>query len=234
MSNSSPIQLSLPVHLPDDETFASFHSVENDELIHQLRQMAMGLGEKNVYLWGEPNCGRTHLIHAACAAANDAQRRSFYVPLAIHSSLSPAVFEGLEQFDLVCLDDIHSICGNPLWEEAVFDLFNRIREQQATLLVSANCSAKALPLTLPDLMSRMQWGLSYQLHPLDDTQKLAALAARAEQRGLTLPDDVGRFLLNRLNRDMRTLFDVLDKLDKASMVHKRKLTIPFIKETLSL
>ncbi|MGL5222796.1 MAG: HdaA/DnaA family protein, partial [Plesiomonas shigelloides] len=38
----------------------------------------------------------------------------------------------------------------------------------------------------------------------------------------------------RLSRDMRTLFDTLDKLDHASIAAQRKLTIPFVKEILSL
>ncbi|GAB1103251.1 MAG: hypothetical protein Sw2LagTSB_11380 [Shewanella algae] len=63
---------------------------------------------------------------------------------------------------------------------------------------------------------------------------MQALQLRARIRGFELPEDVGRFLLNRLARDLRTLFDVLDRLDKASMVHQRKLTIPFIKEMLRL
>ncbi|GLP94782.1 DnaA regulatory inactivator Hda [Paraferrimonas sedimenticola] len=222
------------MYLPDDETFTSFYAAANCELIDQLQSIAQGKGDNNVFLWGEPKCGRTHLLHAACAAANEAQRRSFYLPLAIHSSLSVAVFEDLEQCDLVCLDDIHSICGNPLWEEAVFDLYNRVAEQGHTLIVSGNAGPASLPIALPDLRSRLSWGVAYQLHPLDDEQKLAALTRRAEARGLSLPEDAGRFLLNRLNRDMRTLFDVLDKLDKASMVHQRRLTIPFIKETLLL
>jgi len=72
-------------------------------------------------------------------------------------------------------------------------------------------------------------GLRLRMH-----EKLAALQRRAAMRGLQLPEDVGRFLLNRMARDLRTLFDVLDKLDKASLVHQRKLTIPFAKEMLHL
>ena len=60
------------------------------------------------------------------------------------------------------------------------------------------------------------------------------LQLRAELRGFKLPVDVGRFLLNRLSRDMRTLLTTLDELDNASLDAKRKLTIPFVKEALHL
>ena len=102
------------------------------------------------------------------------------------------------------------------------------------MIVSGNASPSEVGFSLPDLVSRMQWGLIYQLQPMADDEKLAALQRRAAMRGLQLSDEVGRFLLTRMARDLRTLFDVLDKLDKASMVHQRKLTIPFIKEMLRL
>ncbi|MBA1845318.1 DnaA regulatory inactivator Hda, partial [Escherichia coli] len=53
-------------------------------------------------------------------------------------------------------------------------------------------------------------------------------------RGFELPEDVGRFLLKRLDREMRTLFMTLDQLDRASITAQRKLTIPFVKEILKL
>ncbi|BDM64801.1 DnaA regulatory inactivator Hda [Shewanella sp. NFH-SH190041] len=236
MTQNSPLQLSLPVHLPDDETFKSYYpAAGNDQLIQKLQASAAGEGKQALYLWGQAKSGRTHLLHAACAHANDLERRSFYIPLGIHASISPALLEGLEQMDLVCIDDVDAIAGHPVWEEAIFDLYNRMAEHKHTaLVVSASSSPTEAGFLLPDLASRMQWGLIYQLHPMADEEKLAALQRRSAMRGLQLPEDVGRFLLNRMARDLRTLFDVLDKLDKASMVHQRKLTIPFVKEMLRL
>ncbi|WP_133406795.1 DnaA inactivator Hda [Parashewanella tropica] len=236
MHLNSPLQLSLPVYLPDDETFNSYYpTVGNDELIHKLHDTAIGRNEAAIYLWGPAKSGRTHLLHAACAHANENDRTSFYIPLGIHASISPDLFEGLEAVNLVCIDDIDAIAGNPIWEEAVFDLFNRVADsKESCLIVSSSKPLKEANFLLQDLASRLQWGLNYQLLPLEDTDKLSALQRRAEMRGLQLSEDVGKFLLNRLQRDLRTLFDVLDKLDKASMVHQRKLTIPFIKEMLHL
>ena len=69
---------------------------------------------------------------------------------------------------------------------------------------------------------------------MSDDDKAQALVKRTKMRGLELSDECARFLLTRLSRDMRTLLDVLDKLDHASMAAQRKLTIPFIKSTLKL
>lgn len=236
MTLSSPRQLSLPVYLPDDETFNSYYPASgNDELIQKLQSCAEGSITSSIYLYGPQKSGRTHLMHAACAHASDLDRRTLYIPLGIHASISPALFEGVESLNLICIDDIDAIAGHPVWEEALFHLYNRIAEQQdCRLIVSASASPSEARFALPDLISRMQWGLIYQLQAMADDEKLLALQRRAAMRGLQLSDEVGRFLLTRMARDLRTLFDVLDKLDKASMVHQRKLTIPFIKEMLKL
>ncbi|MBY5979122.1 DnaA inactivator Hda [Ferrimonas balearica] len=235
MTSRAPTQLSLPVHLPDDETFRSYYPAGNQQLIDSLRQAAAGEGETVTYLWGSGKSGRTHLLHATCVYASELDRPTFYLPLGIHASMSPAILDGLEDLALVCLDDIDEVCRHPIWEEALFNLYNRVREKgTCRLVVSARAPANQAGFLLPDLVSRLNWGIHYQLHPLSDDAKLAALQRRAKMRGLDLEEEVGRFLMTRLARDLRTLFEVLDRLDKASMVAQRRLTIPFVKEILHL
>jgi len=66
----------------------------------------------------------------------------------------------------------------------------------------------------------------------DDKEKQHALQQRAKKRSLDLGDDVVNYLLKHSTRDMNSLFILFEKLDKASMVEKRKLTIPIIKSYL--
>ena len=87
---------------------------------------------------------------------------------------------------------------------------------------------------MPDLRSRLGWGLIYQLKVLDDQQRLQALQLRARQRGCEMPYETGRYLMRRLPRNMAALFDLLDQLDEASLVAQRKLTVPFVKSVLGL
>ena len=91
---------------------------------------------------------------------------------------------------------------------------------------------RELPVELPDLKSRLTLALVFQLQGLSDEDKLRALQLRASRRGLHLTDEVGRFILTRGSRSMAALFELLDKLDQASLQAQRKLTIPFLKETL--
>lgn len=191
--------------------------------------------ESVIYFWSTESAGRSHLLYAACAQLSAQGEAVGYIPLDKYQSLVPALLEGMEHLALVCLDNIDAIAGNKEWEVAIFDLYNRMLETGTTcLLITANVTPRELTLSLPDLASRLDWGQVYKLKALSDDDKLLALRLRAELRGFELPEDVGRFLLKRLDREMRTLFTTLDRLDHASIAAQRKLTIPFVKETLDL
>lgn len=235
MNLNTPAQLSLPLYLPDDETFASFWPGENPSLLAALQSALHQQHGSYFYLWSREGGGRSHLLHAACAELSAKGEAVGYVPLDKRTWFVPEVLDGMEQLALICIDNIECIAGDEPWEMAIFDLYNRILETGKTrLLITGDRPPRQLNLKLADLASRLDWGQIYKLQPLSDEDKLQALQLRARLRGFELPEDVGRFLLKRLDREMRTLFVTLDQLDQASISAQRKLTIPFVKETLAL
>lgn len=227
-------QLPLGLRLKASARFSNFVAGPNEELMIQLRRTAAGEGEPFFLCWGGSGSGKTHLLQASCHLAAERGRSVAYLSLRDSDAWQPELLEGWEQYQLVCLDDVDAVAGQRHWEEALFYLYNRIRELGGGLVVSA-CSAPArLSLCLPDLVSRLGWGLVYQLQPLSDEQRLRALQLRARQRGCEMPDETGRYLMRRMPRDMSDLFDVLDRLDEASLIAQRKLTVPFVKSVLGL
>ena len=225
-------QLPLGLTLRDSARFASYFPGSNAEAVNNLRASAEGLGDALVYLAGGAGSGKTHLLQAACQQAADAGRSAFYLPLRHLSGLTTAVFEGLERMDLVCLDDVDAVAARADWEGALFDLFNRLREHGVTLLVTAGARPDRSGIQLADLVSRLSWGVTYVLKPLDEETLFAAVTYRARARGLDLPEDTARFLLRRYPRDPAALCDLLDRLDEASLIARRRLTIPFVKAAL--
>ena len=238
MKNTS--QLTLSVQLPDDETFGSYLSESNRLVVSQLKlfieqnQNIKPNQQNSFYLFGLTGVGKSHLLHACSAYAAQLNKTSVCLSCAELLLLSVEVLDGLEQIDVICLDDIQLIAGNKLWQQAIFDLYNRVLEQNNCLLISGDQSAVQLGLSLPDLVSRLSWGLTEQVKPLDDEEKVTSLQYRASKRGLTLSSEAATFLLNRLSREMGNLIASLDILDKASIRDQRKITIPFIKDVLNL
>lgn len=237
-SDTSLRQLSLNVHLNDDATFENYFAAENSGNYLALQAVKSLVSnvvkEPFVYVWGPEGVGVSHLLQAACHAASTNNLRSQYLPLEeLAGFAADQLLDGLEQLDLICLDGVQHVMGQPGWDHALFHLYNRLRDNpECRLLVSADCAPRDLGSGLPDLISRMGWGVAFHLQPLSDDEKMNALKLRAHARGIELTDDVLAFIIHRASRDMAELFEYLQRLDTLSLAEKRRVTIPFIKEAL--
>jgi DnaA family protein len=226
------IQLPLDITLRDSATFENFIASRNEQIIDALQKFARAQGEAFVYLAGKPGTGRTHLLQAVCHGSGEHGLCAAYLPLEQHQHYAPEMLEGWENFQIICLDDIDAVAGKMDWEQALFHLFNRVRESGGHLVVTAAMMPSQLPCVLPDLQSRLGWGLALNVTELQDDDKIVALQKRAAERGLELPQDVANYLLRRCPRDMATLLAMLRELDTQSLAAQRRLTIPFVRELL--
>lgn len=227
-------QLTLSgIRLQDDTTFANFYAKNNEQLL-QFLQGLFSNNEFFVYLWGNQGAGCSHLLQACCHAAHDSNESAMYLPLSEFNQLTPDIFDGLDSMDLVAIDDLDVICADNNMEEALFHLFNRLRQQQKHLLIGASTPPHQIAIALPDLLSRLAWGVTFKVHALDDEGKASALRIRAAVRGMNMPEEVANFLLRHYSRSTNDLFNALDKLDVASLKLQRKLTVPFAKQVLYL
>ncbi|WP_339846864.1 DnaA regulatory inactivator Hda [uncultured Halopseudomonas sp.] len=236
MSTGSPIQLSLSVKLSDEATFRNFFSGPNQLAVRAVQTLAdpqSNPGDGALYLWGASGSGRSHLLQAACHRMDEAGGVAMYLPLANMIEYGPALFEGMEEVDLLCLDELDAVVGHADWQEALFHLYNRLRERGGRLLLAADSAPRSMALELADLTSRLGWGLVLQMQALDDQGKQEVLKLRAEGRGLQLTDEVARYMLNRGARGMGELFAALEKLDQASLQAQHRLTIPFVKRIMN-
>lgn len=231
---SSPLQLSLGISLKDDATFGNFYVAEGNALaLHALREFSSNRGEGNLLLWGNRGAGLTHLLQACCHAAFEQRISVQYLPLRDLVGYAPEeVCDGLDKLSLVCLDGVDQICGQKNWEQTLFHLYNRLRDAGHRLLIASHTSPSSLPMVLPDLKSRWLGSVIYHLHELNDHEKALALQLRAKGRGMELPDEVAKYILSRAPRDTNDLFNLLNRLDDASLQLQRKLTVPFVRGVL--
>ena len=229
-------QLALNLRLKDGSSFSNYFPGPNREALERLRAAVVAAAtrekalDKMLFLWGTEGGGKSHLLQAACRLAQELGMAPVYVPLAEAAELSPSLLEDAEKAPLVCLDDVERIAGRTDWEAALFSLTERMRAAGGLQVCAANVPPGRLRLRLPDLTSRLAWGTVYALQPLGDAEKLEAVRLRARNRGFELPEDVVQYILSRYPRDMRSLFDLLDRIDRASLTHQRRVTIPFLRE----
>lgn len=228
-------QLGLSLSLRDDATFDNFHAGagNNPLVVDALRAACQQQGAQVVFLHGAKGSGCTHLLQAVCHAAADQKKTAMYLPLEQFVAESPEhILPGLEALDLVCLDHLQAVVGNPAWEEALFHAMNRLRDAGRLLLVAADAPPAQLAIGLADLQTRLAAATVFRLEWPGDEDRLLLLKQRAALRGLTLDDEPARFLVSRAPRDTGELMTLLDTLDREALAQQRKLTLPFIKAVM--
>ena len=227
-------QLSLGLELNHLKTLDQFYAGPNQEALTYIKELVTGESENFVYIFGPDRVGKTHLLQGACFEAQMRHESAIYVSLKDAKNYPEAMLENLECLNLVCLDDVDAICGDELWEEKLFHLFNAMRSRGSHLLCAASKPPRECPFVLEDLKSRLSWGLTFRLRALTDQELAEAFFKNAALHGLNVSDDVVEFLLNRLPRKTDEIMKVFDTLNQASMVAQRKLTVPFVKQVLAL
>ncbi len=213
-------QLVLDLALPAPEPFSDFVAGENAELLFQLGEWcAHAPHARFIYLWGEPGCGKSHLLAAAA--------------LRSQASLIDADCEALPEEiapnTLLAVDNVTSL--DRAEQERLFAHFNTLRAGSGALLASGPLPPMLLPL-LPDLATRLGWGLVYQLKPLSDSDKAAALQARARQLGFELTSEQADYLLRHAPRGIAPLYRLLDKANELALSRQKAVTLNLLREIL--
>jgi DnaA-homolog protein len=225
-------QLPLALRWPRRQRFEHFRAGENAVALEAVRAAAMDAAAPWVFMAGPLGSGRSHLLVAACQAAIDAGRTVQYLPLAGLRGSRAAAIRGMAGSDLLAIDDIDSVAGEGEAEHALFDTFNRYRAEGCTLLFSALAPPASLGIALPDLRSRLGSLTQAVLKPLDDAERRHVLREQAAARGIELDDAVLDWLFVHHARDLGTLLDLLDTLDRASLAAQRRVTVPFLRNLL--
>ena len=206
-------QLALELASRPAPTLANFVTGGNAEAVAALRALAEGApGERFIYLWGAPGSGRSHLLRAALKALADAGRR---VRL-FSADEQPVADEGAE---VVGVDDVQRLDGQA--QVNLFNIFNNLKESSGMLVVTGDCPPARLSLRA-DLLTRLAWGLVYEVHALSEEDRRAAVP------------EVTDYLLARVPRDLSSLRALVDTLDRVSLEQKRAVTVPLAREVLQL
>jgi DnaA family protein len=210
-------QLLLDIRPPARPELARFVVGSNDELMAQLAAMLAGTAtERAVYVWGAPGSGKSYLLEAWAHACELAGRR--------------VARGGLEAAPVVVADGVDNWDAEQ--QAAGFAVYNQVRDAGGGWLGAGRSAPADVPL-IPELRTRLGWGLVFQMAQLTDADKQAALARHAESLGFRLAPAVADYLLTRGARDMQSLLATLEALDRASLEAQRPITLPLVRQLLA-
>ena len=221
-------QLVLELAAPEPPSLENFLPGPNAEVVAAVSRFAAGdAAETGLLLWGATGGGKSHLLRAAVRTAGirGLPARHFGVPAEIES----ADFGALAGPALIAVDGVDT--ASPEAQARLFTLYNVLKAAGGHLLAAGRLPLAALPLR-EDVRSRLGWGLVYEVVPLADGDKPAALADYARRRGFALSEDVIGYLLAHSRRDMTALCATLAALDRYSLATKRAITVPLLRDWL--
>jgi DnaA family protein len=196
-------QIPLPISPPLEARFDNFVAGPNAEALARVRELAS-------------HDSRERIVYLWGASGCG---RTHLLRAAAHANPS-----------LVVADDVDTLDADG--EQALFVAINEAREGGPGVLAAGPKPPAQLSLRA-DLRTRLAWGLVYELHPVGDEDKARHLKSLAGARGLQLSDDIVRYLLTRLPRDLASLQSVLEVIDRHSLIRQRALTLPLVKEALA-
>lgn len=240
------LQLPLNIYLDSAATLESFIIGSNAELLVRLKSFSgNGYSPKDnnncsqkannmIFVWGAQGSGKSHLAQAICHRFDKSNDKiCVYLPLN-NEHISHHILEGLAEVDLVCIDSLECVQGNADWQVGLFNLYNEMKDLGKKLVIFSQETPKQMRLDLADLTSRLSSMSVYKLQKIEEYKLIEFIQKSSINVGMEMSDDVANFILNRSDRSVINLKNIINILDEQSLAHQRKVTIPFVKEILNI
>jgi len=176
-------------------------------------------------IYGPPASGKTHLLQVW---KKEVQAQEISLAQLTEATISRALGSAKNAM----IDDVLPVIGVRPAEEALFHLYNMLRERGGALLLTASAPVTAWPFVLPDLKSRLLAAPAAELGSPDDTLMAVVLTKLFSDRQIFVPQEVVQFILPRIERSFLSLRETVDKIDRRALSEKRPVTIPLVKEIL--
>ena len=233
---NNPTQLIFPFQVNQKASFKSFFcSPDNIELMSRLTDLVVSKNADELIINGAEGSGKSFLMQAICNELSSSGKQFAFIPMNKAINMGVEIFQNLASLDAVCIDDLQLILSREEWETALFNLINECQQSNCSLILSFGGNQSLEDITqLPDLLSRIKRMEFMKLQAVQDECLNQALDFVSQQLGINLEKAELEFLLNHQTREFSLLVENIISLDRQAASLKRKITIPFIKETLNL
>ena len=177
-----------------------------------------------LFIYGGVGLGKTHLIQAA---GNEIQRvyekRTSVLYVTSEKFINDVVWsirnkrmEDMKRkyrdVDVLIVDDIQFIGGKAATEQEFFYTFNVLHENNKQIIISSDRPPAAIPTLEERLRSRFEGGMTADISYPDYEMRLAILKAKVQEQGWPLPDKTLEAIAAKVQRNIRELEGVLNKV----------------------
>jgi chromosomal replication initiator protein len=248
-------QLSFPEFKVDPESGLNSRYSFNTFIVGKSNELAYAaataiveeIGKKYnpLFIYGGVGLGKTHLMQALgneIRAKYQGKIRVKYTPAekftndviwAIKNKRMETIKEKYRLIDVLILDDIQFIAGKQATEEEFFHTFNALHELNKQIIISSDRPPKFMPDLTERLRSRFEGGMIVDISYPDYELRYAVLKTKAQERGLQLTEDVCALLANKIQRTLRELEGILNKIQFHQRLKQVEITPSVIEEILA-
>jgi chromosomal replication initiator protein len=227
-------------------TFESFVEGKSNQLGKAAAmQVAQNPGRayNPLLLYGGTGLGKTHLMHAAGNLMR-AQKPDVNVLYLRSEQFVSGMVRALQQRDMdvfkrrfrsvdaLLIDDIQFFAGKNTTQEEFFHTFNALIEGKQQIILTCDRYPKEVENLEPRLKSRLGWGLSVAIEPPDFETRAAIVLAKAQAKGVDLPEEVAVLMAKRMRSNVRDLEGALNTLVARANFEGRPIGAEFAQETL--
>ena len=229
----SPMMRQLPLDLGPTGVLglADFVEGRNQEAVAWLKKWPhVDSIRSPAYFWGGQGAGKTHLLRAMIEPTLDSGWGVIWLNAHTCQMWDAA---STELPTLALIDECQALDVHH--QHLAFNLFiESASSQESPLYIMAAGATPAVDLPVrEDLRTRLGWGLTFALSPLDEDGLRIALQREAQRRGMRLGEDLLSYLLTRYSRDLAFLMNLLERLDRYALAEHRVLTVPLLKQMLA-
>lgn len=208
-------------------TFKSFVVGSSNELAYAASMaVAKDVGKKYnpLFIYGGTGLGKTHLIQAVGNEIIKTYRNRVkvkYVPSerfvndviwAIRSKRTEDIKNKYRTIDVLIIDDIQFIGGKPASEEEFFHTFNILHQNNKQIIISSDRPPAAIPTLEERLRSRFEGGMIVDVSFPDYEMKMAIIKNKVQDKGFELSDDVCHVIASKIQRNIREIEGIINKL----------------------
>lgn len=195
-----------------------------------------GCAYNPLFVHGNVGLGKSHLLQAICHTVlrRDPAARVLYMSCedftnafiqAIQSHQLDAFREYYRSADVLVIDDVQFLANKEKTQDEFFHTFNALYDGQRQIVLSSDRPPVEIPTVEERLVSRFKWGLVAEVEaPCFDT-RVAIVRRKAAGRGVELPEDVARFLAERVTTNIRELEGAVIKVVGIAAITEQPLTL---------
>jgi len=175
-----------------------------------------GCAYNPLFVHGNVGLGKSHVLQAICHTVlrRDPTIRVLYMSCedftnafiqAITTHQLDAFRDYYRSADMLVIDDVQFLANKEKTQEEFFHTFNALYDAQKQIVLSSDRPPVEIPTVEERLVSRFKWGLVAEVEaPCLDT-RVAIVRRKAAGRGVELPEDVARYLAERVTTNIREL-----------------------------